>query len=660
MASEEEQEETPPTTTSFIPVNETQYFDFPDKVDVEQNDVAYYSGTEKRSTFIDVGHSSDEFSDVFDHTALKEELNVDAIIPDGLLSSTIKLREFLKEYYRFLQKRTDSGSYVINNELLSSRDIDDGEDFKDRNKKLFFEFALNEYAEKSNLFFDKRSFLKNAVDFFSQKGTEDGFRNILKVLLKDFSTRFYEPWTRVLHTSQGDWSQERFITVRLLKNFFNFDNEDSFHQKLKNFAIFQEADGSRYNKLSYIEISRFEKLNEDTLRLYTTQELSEEAIQQDQWIIGVDDTAEVVLFEARITDESLKDVEIIYPGSGWREGQIIVFPGTKKDTILKVTKTKIRKESGIRVSDSCWSDGSHDLLEYAECDGTYADRYWEKFHEQITNIQIIDPGYFHSTSALSISPYAFKPASSETFVNAERQDQDPFGIDYHIVIRDNTDQTTETIRGTANGTYFYNVYDLTDGNSSYTASSVIEKEIIYQNTEAPLETSISFEEWQDSVATVNLVYGTVGQVPGLWETERSALSSQDTKTQDNFFYQIFSYVISSNENPDEYKDFAFLFHPAGLKRFMEYRNEHKIFLDQYLAQTERIIERKPLNPLCWDDGTYDKDIFDSCEGAFPNVCWDREDYDEEEYDFGFCVNAYGDLCWYTEDYESESYSEECA
>ena len=617
----------------FLPGNEVQYFDFQDKVNAEQSDIGYESGTEVRSTFIDVvGGSSDEFSDVFDNKSLKEELNVDSIIPDGLLSSTNKLRTFLKEYYRFLQTRSDTGSYIINNSLLTSRDVDGLVAKNDSTNldKLFFEFALKEFSNnETDLFFDKRSFLKNAVDFFSHKGTEDGFRNILKVLLNDFSTRFYEPWNQVIHTSQGDWTQERYITVRLDK-VFSADTVDGIDgidfiinsNKLKTFAIYQEPDGARYNRFSYIEVTRSQRVDDETLRLFTRQEITNEIIQQDQRIIGLDDTAETVFFEAIITNESLESVEIVEPGMGWRVGQIIVFPGSKRDTVLKVTKTKSRS---TRI-------------------------------DEIANVQIIDPGFHHSISSLSVSPYYLKPALSETFIDTKQQEEEPFGIDYRIVVRDNTDQTTEIIYGRANGTYFYNVYDLTDGESPYTASTLFEKEIIFQNTESPLETSVSFEDWQNSVATLELQYGPIGVLPGYWKTDRSTLSNHDSKTQDNFFYQIFSYVISSNENPDDYKNYAFLFHPAGLKRFMEHRDSHHFGVGPVFVQEEMMVNYNQLNLLCWDDGTYDSDQFDSCTGAFPNVCWDGEDYDEEEYDFGFCANAFGNLFWDDGTYDSEEYS----
>jgi hypothetical protein len=84
-----------------------------------------------------------------------------------------------------------------------------------------------------------------------------------------------------------------------------------------------------------------------------------------------------------------------------------------------------------------------------------------------------------------------------------------------------------------------------------------------------LDTSLTYEEWLLSRATVKLTTRLVADHVGRYVGNKSLISEPAAVLQDNFFYQIYSYVIESEIDEQQYKQALPLIHPAGLKRFGE-------------------------------------------------------------------------------------------
>lgn len=71
-------------------------------------------------------------------------------------------------------------------------------------------------------------------------------------------------------------------------------------------------------------------------------------------------------------------------------------------------------------------------------------------------------------------------------------------------------------------------------------------------------------------ATIQLTIGSVNRYSGFYESTEGFLSNNN-KLQDNYFYQIFSYVIKSKISRELYEDLVTrILHPAGLIMFSEY------------------------------------------------------------------------------------------
>jgi hypothetical protein len=71
-------------------------------------------------------------------------------------------------------------------------------------------------------------------------------------------------------------------------------------------------------------------------------------------------------------------------------------------------------------------------------------------------------------------------------------------------------------------------------------------------------------------ANIEIRFGGLSRYPGYYSTSNGFLSST-MKLEDNFYYQIYSYVLKLDEQIDAYKTVVkSLLHPAGMKLFSEY------------------------------------------------------------------------------------------
>lgn len=94
---------------------------------------------------------------------------------------------------------------------------------------------------------------------------------------------------------------------------------------------------------------------------------------------------------------------------------------------------------------------------------------------------------------------------------------------------------------------------------------------------------VSSTEFQSNIksATIEFKLGTINTYTGFYENTDGFLSNQ-SKLEDNFFYQIFSYVIKSRVSRDLYIDLMEkILHPAGLVSFSEFEvgSEYQINLE---------------------------------------------------------------------------------
>ena len=118
--------------------------------------------------------------------------------------------------------------------------------------------------------------------------------------------------------------------------------------------------------------------------------------------------------------------------------------------------------------------------------------------------------------------------------------------------------------GYSGETYF--ISDYIDDTTPYLASSVI---TVGTNFTPSLKVGIDADAlgWNESKAILVYGHSPLVDIKGKYTEDVGLLSNRSIKLQDSYFYQAFSYLIESKQDPKVYKMMADVFHPAGTKRF---------------------------------------------------------------------------------------------
>jgi hypothetical protein len=118
-----------------------------------------------------------------------------------------KLVMFIKAYYEWMDKQGNPG-FVISN-LSSVYDVDKSlEEYYSHFKNTYLEgfpdvLATNTSGRKPN----KNTLLKHIRDFYGNKGTENAYKFLFRVLY-DSDVEFYYPKEDILKTSDGRWIEK--------------------------------------------------------------------------------------------------------------------------------------------------------------------------------------------------------------------------------------------------------------------------------------------------------------------------------------------------------------------------------------------------------------------------------------------------------------------
>ena len=318
-------------------------------------------------------------------------------------------------------------------------------------------------------------------------------------------------------------------------------------------------------------------------------------------------------------------LEIIDGGAFWQLGQLIVLPGDT-NTIAQITR--LGENGSIKKLD---------IIQY----GTIST----------------------SQQVYSISPFSFTPNSAYTETYSEQISTSPAVWNHNINVIDHTH-----IQDVTNIASAYQDY-IIDG---YVLSGYITNEFINQITSLPESNlpDITLDQWIQSKARIRLKQQFFAKTAGFYEDLRGQLSAANIRLQDNFFYQLFSYVVNTTRVLSDIKNVISLVHPAGMKYFINTLRESVIDID---VTTSRILSREPLyfttgfefgETLAFDKTLHlyeviepttlsrPYDLNDSYHLYDPEVDWDEilrvsgdfdsEGFDSEDFDYTseFEVNQY--------------------
>lgn len=103
--------------------------------------------------------------------------------------------------------------------------------------------------------------------------------------------------------------------------------------------------------------------------------------------------------------------------------------------------------------------------------------------------------------------------------------------------------------------------------SVYPKGKIKTLEIIDFGETIGLPETIQIISSTNQTVTVNVVFDTLAKINGKWKSHHGILSNTETRLHDNFYYQLFSYVISSKITFKEFYPQQQKIHPIGFRCF---------------------------------------------------------------------------------------------
>ena len=140
-------------------------------------------------------------------TRIVEKLSslVQSQLPEFVQSDYNTFVSFLQAYYEFLEQ--DQNAQEVLQNARSYSDID-------RTIDSFVEYFIVNYCQDlpRNIVSDKKHTIKNITDLYKNKGTEKAYELLFRILFNE-KINFFYPYTVVLKSSDGKWSQDVSLRV---------------------------------------------------------------------------------------------------------------------------------------------------------------------------------------------------------------------------------------------------------------------------------------------------------------------------------------------------------------------------------------------------------------------------------------------------------------
>lgn len=439
---------------------------------------------------------------------------IDAFVPSHIRQNYPALIEFIRAYLNFLETQNQSAYYQ--NTLPEQRFIEtQQEQFLKRIEKEIGLFVPRRYQADPKIFYNKIS------ELWQSRGSPESIKTFFRIFF-DEPVEISYPNERLLIPSNSEWFQESFITI---------ESPGGFVASMDEIEIYRLIKGEEF----LVDVSRLEEIVQGLFRIYSEGIRFENVDVGDEYVIRDKSTGELKCIGEVVLSPS--DVSVRVKGNSWRTGQIIRFPGTVRDTIIRV--------------DAVDADGG------------------------ITNLSIVEYGYEHSSApTFIVSPFPVRPTGIG--FNITEEPIPGGGTAFSLLVASENVSISDSVFGVFPGTYFLDDY-VDDifylGDEVFTTTSSVavgddqeDESFNYQVTD------ITLEEWLESRATITMSFAPQAKLEGEWRDLSSIISEDFTRIQDNFFYQTYSYEINSFVDPEDYRYIVPEFNVAGQKPFFNYQN----------------------------------------------------------------------------------------
>ena len=221
--------------------------------------------------------------------------------------------EFVKAYYKWLSLPAQNVGRIENVIDIDTTPAKFVEYFRYQLDAL----GMGAQAELAGVEFNTR-YLKNIKEFYTSKGSEQALVFLLKNIFNTDSTIRY-PNESVLRASDGKWRQDRIFTLNGV-----------FGTLPETFTELWAVNGTTlirvpFNKVEYPQTGQLRVYHETATK-----------IELDQLFEVIVDGA--VVWAGKVI-AAPATIEVVNGGEGWQLGQILIWPGTVKNTVARVSKT---------------------------------------------------------------------------------------------------------------------------------------------------------------------------------------------------------------------------------------------------------------------------------------------------------------------------------
>lgn len=444
-------------------------------------------------------------------------------VPEFIAADAPKFVEFLQAYYEFL------GEYSY--DIQRARDVD-------QTTSNLVQFLKSEFvARYPKAQIDDRKLIRIVRSMYRSKGTLSAVEMLFQIFFNEAIT-IQQPGQNILRASDGRWLQEHSITVR--RQFGSIDYNRPILLKIENDS-----------GIFFVEVDRTEPISQTDVRFFYKSYRQIAIQQQDQFVDILSSTGDIEYRGLLIKSPS--KLKVLAPGNGWKLGQVILFDSSTA-----------RVDIGGKLVDAL---------------PTIARVTQVGPGGQLESIEVVQYGTSHveGQSAL-VSPYPNKPSGADWDLTAEVLSVEEIGGEqipryaYTLTLNSYTDGVRETIFGLSNArggdSYFLEDYTL----DFYNARVVLQQERQSSSKTLGLivtDPELSITDWLASRATLVYEFEYIVKYKGEFFDDRGQVSNTNIRLQDNYFYQLFSYVIQTSKQISEYRNALNLIHPAGLKYFGE-------------------------------------------------------------------------------------------
>lgn len=445
-------------------------------------------------------------------------LLVGSQIPEHISTDYPKFVQFLEAYYDFLQ------SY--NNRIEKLRDVTQTAD-------EFVSFLRNEFVSRyPQALIDDRKLIMIIRNLYRSKGTLGAVELLFRIFFNE-AIIIQQPGKNILRASDGRWNQEYSITVE--RKYGEIDFSSPITLRVKNLS------GE-----FFVEVERFEIIDPTNTRFYF-KITSNVVFDSSQYIDIVGDDGKITYRGSLVKSPSR--LRIDKPGKNWKLGQVILI----KSAFNELSPASVARVTGVGENG------------------------------ELSNLEIISYGFDHTDGqTILANPYPVPSTASWDLIST------PTGVtldgkviyNHQLSLTSYVDRVSEVIEGisttaSSQNSYFLENYGQDDYNAKVVLTQLIET--VATSSRPTVNTDVTLEEWLESRTTLVYEFDYVVIYRGSFNDDRGRLSNTNMRLQDNYFYQMFSYVIETSLNISQYRNALNMIHPAGLKFFGELAKTAVIF-----------------------------------------------------------------------------------